>query len=142
MKPRHEQALSAALLLAGGAIYLLFRPHTLLMFHVADRLGGASSIQAARALTGECHLPRLLTDCLPGGLWSAAYVLLIDSLLKRQSAKHKIVAASIIPLVGALSEVLQYWGILPGTFDSIDLLCYLLPLIIYIPIQLAKLTNS
>lgn len=126
------------MLLVGGAIYLLFRPQTLLMFHIADNLGFTSAINAARTLTDYCHPPHLLTDSVPGGLWSAAYVLLIDSLLKRQTIKQKIIAASIIPLVGAASEVLQLWGVLPGTFDSFDLLCYLLPILIYIAIQLRK----
>ena len=46
MKARHELSLSAALLLVGGAIYVLFRPLTLLMFRVADHLGLTPAIEA------------------------------------------------------------------------------------------------
>ncbi|MBR4698403.1 MAG: hypothetical protein IKP16_00460, partial [Prevotella sp.] len=88
MKARHELSLSAALLLVGGAIYVLFRPLTLLMFRVADHLGLTPTIEAARKLTDGCHLPHFVTDSLPAGLWAAAYVLLIDSLLKRQTTKQ------------------------------------------------------
>ena len=138
MKPRHEQSLSAELLIAGGAVYLLFRPQTLLMFHVADRLGLTPAIHSLRAATGDLRLPRILTESVPAGLWSAAYVLLIDSLFRRQPVKHRILAASIIPLLGAASEIMQRWHILPGTFDWSDLLCYLLPLAIYICVELRK----
>lgn len=142
MKARHELSLSAAMLLAGGAIYVLFRPQTLLMFRVADHLGLTPAIEAARKLTENCHLPHFVTDCLPGGLWSAAYVLFIDSLLKRQTTKQKIGTASIIPLTGAASEVLQSVGLVPGTFDWADLLCYLLPVGIYILIESRKQNND
>ena len=142
MKARHELSLSAALLLVGGAIYVLFRPLTLLMFRVADHLGLTPAIEAARQLTDGCHLPHFVTDSLPAGLWAAAYVLLIDSLLKRQPTKQKIGAASIIPLTGAVSEVLQSASLLPGTFDWADLLCYLLPLGAYIYIESRKQKND
>jgi hypothetical protein len=69
-------------------------------------------------------------------LWAAAYILTIDSLMFRQSVMPRILVSGIIPVIGAVSELLQLIGLLPGTFDVADLLCYLIPYLLYLSITL------
>jgi hypothetical protein len=69
-------------------------------------------------------------------LWAAAYILTIDSLMFRQSVMPRILVSGIIPVIGAVSELLQLIGLLPGTFDVADLLCYLVPYLLYLSITL------
>ena len=128
MSPTTERALSALLLALGGSIYLLFRPQELLMFRVAQRMGLSSAIDAIQSAASGLRLPHFIVDSLPGGLWATAYVLLVDSLPTAMTPTQRLAAASIIPLIGTASEVMQGLGMLPGTFDPLDLLCYLAPI--------------
>ena len=132
MTQRLKLSLGIVLLLVGGMTYLLFRPRTLLMFHVADYLGLSPVIDRIREGMTDAWLPEFIVYSLPGALWSAAYLLTVDCFLYGQSVRTRLVATSIIPLIGAASEVLQLTGMVPGTFDGWDLLCYLIPYLIYL----------
>lgn len=132
MSQRLKLSLGIMLLLVGGITYLLFRPRTLLMFHVADYLGLSPIIDRIRESMTDAWLPEFIVYSLPGALWSAAYLLTVDCFLYGQSVRTRLVATSIIPLIGAASEVLQLTGMVPGTFDGWDLLCYLIPYLLYL----------
>lgn len=132
MTQRLKLSLGIMLLLVGGITYLLFRPRTLLMFHVADYLGLSLVIDRIREGMTDAWLPEFIVYSLPGALWSAAYLLTADCFLYGQSVRTRLVATSIIPLIGAASEVLQLTGMVPGTFDGWDLLCYLIPYLLYL----------
>ncbi len=132
MTQRLKLSLGIMLLLVGGITYLLFRPRTLLMFHMADYLGLSPIIDRLREGMTDAWLPEFIVYSLPGALWSAAYLLTADCFLYGQSVRTRLVATSIIPLIGAASEVLQLTGMVPGTFDGWDLLCYLIPYLLYL----------
>ena len=132
MTQRLKLSLGIMLLLVGGITYLLFRPRTLLMFHVADYLGLSPIIDRIREGMTDVWLPEFIVYSLPGALWSAAYLLMVDCFLYGQSVRTRLVATSIIPLIGAASEVFQLTGMVPGTFDGWDLLCYLIPYLLYL----------
>ena len=135
MTQRLKLPLGMMLLLMGGMTYLLFRPQTLLMFHVTDALGLSAVINSMREGISS-QLPEFIIYSLPGALWAAAYILTIDSLMFRQSVMPRILVSGIIPVIGAVSELLQLIGLLPGTFDVADLLCYLVPYLLYLSITL------
>lgn len=135
MTQRLKLPLGMMLLLMGGMTYLLFRPQTLLMFHVTDALGLSAVINSMRKGISS-QLPEFIIYNLPGALWAAAYILTIDSLMFRQSVMPRILVSGIIPVIGAVSELLQLIGLLPGTFDVADLLCYLIPYLLYLSITL------
>ena len=82
MTQRLKLPLGMMLLLMGGMTYLLFRPQTLLMFHVTDALGLSAVINSMRE--------------------------------------------------GISSQLPEF----PGTFDVADLLCYLVPYLLYMSITL------
>lgn len=135
MTQRLKLPLGMMMLLMGGMTYLLFRPQTLLMFHVTDALGLSAVINSMRKGISS-QLPEFIIYSLPGALWAAAYILTTEYFLYRQSVKTRILVAGIIPVIGAVSELLQLIGLLPGTFDVADLLCYLVPYLLYLSITL------
>jgi hypothetical protein len=135
MTQRLKLPLGMMMLLMGGMTYLLFRPQTLLMFHVTDAIGLSAAINSMREGISS-QLPEFIIYSLPGALWAAAYILTIDSLMFRQSVMPRILVSGIIPVIGAVSELLQLIGLLPGTFDVADLLCYLIPYLLYLSITL------
>ncbi len=135
MTQRLKLPLGMMMLLMGGMTYLLFRPQTLLMFHVTDAIGLSAAINSMREGISS-QLPEFIIYSLPGALWAAAYILTIDSLMFRQSVMPRILVSGIIPVIGAVSELLQLIGLLPGTFDVADLLCYLVPYLLYLSITL------
>ena len=119
-------------LLAGALIYLLFRGKNLLGFMLLRRIGLEPWADRMRSYTADIRLPDVVVDSLPGGLWALGYILIIDSIFGNQSRSTRIVWASVIPLLGVCSEVLQGVGLLPGVFSSWDLICYVLPFIIFV----------
>jgi hypothetical protein len=121
-----------ASLLAGAVIYLLFRSKNLLGFELLNRIGVEPWADRMRLYTADVRLPDMVVNSLPGGLWALGYILIIDSLFGNQSRSTRIVWASVIPLLGVCSEVLQGVGLLPGVFDLWDLICYALPFIIFV----------
>ena len=125
-------AAGLAVLTAGGLIYLLQRTRSLLLFHVADKLGLGQAIDRWRDTTEGTTLPEFVVYSLPGGLWSAAYILIVDGVLNGQPRKRRLLWTSVIPAVGIVSELMQYAGLLPGTADAADIVCYGLPYLVYI----------
>jgi hypothetical protein len=121
-----------ASLLAGAVIYLLFRSKNLLGFVLLNRIGVEPWADSMRSYTADVWLPDVVVNSLPGGLWALGYILVIDSIFGNQSRSTRIVWASVIPLLGVCSEVLQGVGLLPGVFDPWDLACYALPFIIFV----------
>jgi hypothetical protein len=130
MTTRLQMLIGLVMLLLGGMIYLLFRPTTLLLFHTLDMVGLMPLVTDWRTLAAACQPSEFVVYSLPGGLWAAAYILLVVNLLGRVRRWQRMTVASIIPLVGICSELMQRAGLLPGVFDTADLVCYAVPLII------------
>lgn len=121
-----------ASLLAGAVIYLLFRSKNLLGFLLLRRIGVEPWADRMRSYTADVKLPDVVVYSLPGGLWVLGYILVIDSIFGNQSRSTRIAWASVIPLLGVCSELLQGVGLLPGVFSWWDLICYALPFIIFV----------
>lgn len=130
MTTRLQILIGLVMLLLGGIIYLLFRPTTLLLFHTLDLVGLMPLVTDCRTLVATCQPSEFVVYSLPGSLWAASYILLVVSLLERAMRWQRMIVASIIPLAGICSELMQQAGLLPGVFDTADLVCYAVPLII------------
>ena len=128
---------SGGMLAVGGALYVLFRPVGILVTVVLRTLGFGMAIDTLRRLMAGVQLPDVVVYSLPGGLWSAAYILLMDALWRGRRAWLRCGMVALVPLVGAGSEVLQALHWLPGTADAADALCYLLPYILYMMYELS-----
>ena len=124
-------ALGVLLLFMGGMIYVLYRPQTLLLFHVAGGLGMTDLIGQWRQMATVWHPAAFTIYCLPAGLWALSYVLIVGTLAQGLPVIRRWIAVFFIPLLGIASEVLQAVNIVPGTFDWTDLTLYALPLIAY-----------
>ena len=130
-KDASQIGLALLLLVIGGGIYLLMRQPVMLMHKVASELGIGTLIDKGRMLVQGWQLPEWMIFSLPGALWSTAYILIIDTLLPKSPSWRRFAVAAFIPLVGIVSELLQFVGLLPGTFDALDIIAYALPLLIY-----------
>ena len=123
------------LLLIGGAIYVLMRPPFLLIHQVTWDLGYGVVVQNGRMLVAGLKVPNWFLYSLPGTLWATAWILIIDDLLHNSVPLRRLLVAAFIPVLGIGSELLQFIGLLPGTFDVIDAVAYALPYLIYIIVE-------
>lgn len=122
---------SLPLLMFGGMIYLLFRSRQTLLLKIADATPLSHTLTDIRDAVATCQPSEWVVYSLPGALWAGAYVLIIHSLMHSLGPATRWRWASVIPLLGVFSELGQAAGIVPGTFDMLDLAGYLLPLVIY-----------
>ena len=113
-------------LLLGGGIYLLYRSHTLVY-----RLWPEHWLNMGQWRSTALNVPDSVVYNLPGALWSLSYILIIDGLDIGTDLEKRLLWTSVIPLVGAVSELLQALGMMPGVFDICDFCCYAIPYIIY-----------
>jgi hypothetical protein len=108
---------------------------------VLDVVGLMPFIEDWRTMAFLWQPSEFVVYSLPGGLWSAAYILLVHALLEHHTAVLRITVASIIPMVGIVSELMQSAGLLPGTYQLTDLWCYALPLFILLISETLKNTT-
>lgn len=123
--------LGTLILIVGGLLYVLYRPQTLLLFHVANIIGLTDTIVSWRQTASAWTPPEFIVYNLPAGLWASSYVLITATLSRPLPPMSRHVAVVFIPLLGAASELMQATDILPGTYDPVDLALYLAPLIVY-----------
>lgn len=71
---------------------------------------------------GEPSIQSFLLYNLPDGLWALGFTGLLLSLQKLPKPYAWI---GLLVLLGFLGELLQGYRVIPGTFDYIDILCYL-----------------
>ncbi len=105
-------------LFIGCLIYVLFRTDTLLY----NKLLGIFFTPLASPNT---FLQRIIVFSLPDGLWAMSYTMLIFHLRKDKTVRT-LIWSIIIPIVGILSEIGQLYYLIPGTFDIIDLIMYIM----------------
>lgn len=127
-----ERVAGVLLLVAGGLIYLLFRPRVLLMFLVADSMNAGGLVDCLRHMAADTTMPAFVVYSLPAGLWAASYVLIADSFTRTQPTAGRLLATAIVPALGLALEMMQWAGLLPGTADIADAVCYTVPYLVYL----------
>jgi len=133
--------LSFLTLLLGIALYVLYRPEPMQWTRCVHHMGWGDRLCRLQHWAILVYDPGEFVRCsLPDGCWSASYVLLVHSLTAGASRSTRLLCASFIPLLGSLTELGQAQHLLSGYFDPFDLLCYLLPLIIYTLLLLCSKT--
>ena len=121
----------------GGLIYIMFRTNNLVMFKWFSKLSLNSIIYSIRNLSilKIIHLPEWFLFSLPDGFYMFSFVSILLLLWNNVFNKQSFLWIFSIPLMGIVSELLQYTGLFPGTFDSIDVLFYtlgaILPLFLF-----------
>jgi hypothetical protein len=104
-------------LLFGGLIYAFFRPRVWVMDLVPQDawlnwMGDHVTLKLAPWLTGS----------FPDFLWAYAFGSFIILLVR----EARIIGLLLPSVVGLLHELGQGFGAFPGTFDLLDIVCYLL----------------
>lgn len=119
-------------LLFGSAIYILFRTSTLKMFSWFEIIGinVIESNLRKNSIVIAQYFPDWFLYSLPDGLWIFSYVCLMLCVWRKSISKQNIFWISIVPLVAVGSELLQFFGLVQGTFDLVDVLCYLIGFIL------------
>lgn len=122
-------------LLLGGSIYVFFRALSLKMFSWFVSLGINNSILKIRSLTENIKLPDWILFSLPDGLWIFSFISFQLFIWNNKIEKGNCIWLFCLPMVAIISEIGQLVKIVPGTFDSLDLVMYLigtvLPFFIY-----------
>lgn len=116
---------------AGGLIYILYRAPTLHMFSWFRSIGIHQYVLQLRELEFPI-IPEWIKFCLPDGLWMASYMLLMVAIWLHEQTRRSLVLSLLLPIFINASEILQFFHLTKGTFDPIDLLCYDIPVTIYI----------
>ena len=120
------------LIICGGLIYLAFRPKSLLLFQLVDTLCLIEWIDRLRNTYSTINIPIFVVYSLTAGLWTASYLLIMFYTTRRCHRKTRIKLSLPLPVSAVVLEIAQYFSLCPGTFDFIDLVCYLVPIIIFI----------
>jgi len=111
-------------LLIGSYLYLKFRSETLLMFKWAENLGLDFIVSSIRESFQGLNSDRMkyIIFSAPYGLWVISFCCFIGAIWHKDSSLSAIILRLIVPVIAVSSELLQFVGFLPGTFDINDLL--------------------
>lgn len=123
--------LSTMFFFCGGVIYVLYRDTNLRMFSWFKKLGLSSFIAHVRENV-VISLPDWVVYSLPDGLWMCSFFLAMRVIWLRDNSRLSLYTTLILPVFIVLTEILQYFNFFPGTYDVIDLICYILPILIYL----------
>lgn len=112
-------------IISGGFIYIIFRTEKLIMFRWFEFLNLSDGIYFIKKLKNIYSFPSWFIYNLPDGLWIFSYTSISLEIWKHSITKQNIFWIFSIPFIAVLSEILQFFIIIPGTFDFIDILFYL-----------------
>lgn len=127
--------ISLIALTIGSLIYIIFRSDSLLMFKWFDAINLTSIINDLRGSYSQVPLYSWIKYSMPAGLWLFSYMYIIDAIWEKEYISLKRAFLWTLPIIAILSEFLQLCNILPGTFDVLDLISYLLAITLYLIIK-------
>ena len=110
----------------GGFIYIIFRTETLIMFHWFKYLNISNEVDSIKNMRTGYSFPNWFIYNLPDGLWIFSYTAISLEIWKNSITRQNIFWVFSIPIISVLSEFLQLFKIIPGTFDFLDVTFYLL----------------
>ena len=125
-------------LILGSYLYLKFRSETLLMFKWLENIGLDSIVSSIRnsSIDFNSHQMKHVIFSAPFGMWVISFCCFIGAIWHKDSFVSAIIWRLCVPFVAISSELLQFLGILPGTYDTIDLLVLIVSTIIGISISI------
>ena len=130
--------LSFFILIIGGLIYVGFRDKSLLMFTWFEQLGISGEVDTFRGFMNSEGVYGWIKNSLPDGLWLFAYMFLVDIIWNGSKSISSYIFICSLPTLALLSEFLQYFGLVPGVFDWVDVASYLFAILLFVIIKLIK----
>lgn len=109
------------------------------MFSWFQDLGLLQFIQDIRSEFKSDNLYGWVKNSMPAGLWLFSYMLIIDSIWEKKQNYAYMLFLYALPVLAILSEVMQFLGILSGTFDFMDVICYTSAILFFILIKKKQL---
>lgn len=129
-----KQLLLGGILPLGFAstIYFVFRSETLIVFDLFKRIHFFNFIESIRnhSLFSTIILPKWFLYALPDGLYLFSFTTLMMLLWGNKISGSQKFWIFSIPMMAITSEVLQSFGWFPGTYDTADLICYIIGFIL------------
>ncbi len=119
-------------------LYIGFREKSLPMFDWFNNMGVTQHIETFRSLFNSDGVYGWVKNSLPDGLWLFAYMFLVDAIWNGSKSISSYIFIYSLPFFALLSEFLQYFGLVPGVFDWIDVVSYLFAIMLYILIKIIK----
>lgn len=109
--------------IAGAAIYVLWRAPSLLVFRWLDLVGADQFAHLARGAASPARplLPSWVLFTLPDALWVYALTACLSRIWRGSRGASRVAWLSVGPVLGVGSELGQLAGVVPGTFDVVDL---------------------
>jgi hypothetical protein len=105
----------------GGLIYIAYRPESLLMFKWFNLLHIDSTIHFLRSGISIFDAPHWVIYSLPFALWVAAFQFSTAFIWRDNTTAYRTFWMLSAPVVAISAEALQFFEIIPGTFDIVDL---------------------
>ena len=111
-------------LILGSYLYLKFRSETLLMFKWAENFGLNFIVSSLRGSSSVLNSPQLkyIIFSAPYGMWVISFCCFIGAIWHNDSSLSAMIWRLLIPVIAISSELFQFVGLLPGTYDKNDLL--------------------
>ena len=104
----------------GGMIYVFFRPESIMMFKWFPFL---SVIHKQVRVFHTTHIPDFLVYSIPDGLWLFSYILLIG-VIWNFNYHRCFFLIMLLPVYAISHEILQLYHLVPGYFDILDFVVY------------------
>lgn len=110
----------------GGLIYILFRTDSLVMFGWFEQLRISEFIYNLRdaQLFPQFNSFKTIINTAPGGLWTFSYTVFLLFIWNLELNFRNIFYYMSIPAAAVISEVFQLTGLIPGTFNYLDIISY------------------
>lgn len=115
-----EFIIAISCFLIGLYIYLSCRPTTLLIFNWLDTLGLSKYIAI---IHNKFNLPYFIKFSIPFALWVLGYLFLIKVIWRNSTSLVQYIWFGCVPIIAIIAELAQYFHIISGTFDTVDLIC-------------------
>ena len=119
----------------GGIIYLFFRPRTLYMFSYVPN-DVIEWIDRTKLSFQDINNLEFVIYNLPAGLWTISYIILMQLIMTDSRGINRILWIYSLPLFLTIVEFLQLFSFFPGTFDVLDIVVYIIPIIFSILIDI------
>jgi len=124
-------------LIGGSFLYVGFRADSLLMFSWAKSLNLSWLVDNTRATAGRAEIMHdmHLIFSFPYALWVTSFCCFVGAVWHQDRSTGAMVWRFTAPVIAIGSELLQLVGLLPGTFDVIDLFALVIASIVGISVS-------